>query len=144
MTVDIFGHTDVGSTQRIVSGGITLSQAVDTFLKRDGTNTATGDINLDSHKLVNLSNPSRPQDAATKRYVENSNSKRVSKTGDSMTGNLLMGSNKIGELADPTEAQDAATKNYVDNVKGFDVYTGTATITGIQSGVTGKIGGAHV
>ena len=37
MPVDKFGHTDVGiTTQRIVSGGVTLSQMNNTFLRRDG------------------------------------------------------------------------------------------------------------
>lgn len=41
-----------------------------TFLKRDGCNTATADIDWDLHKMVNVANPTDTQDAATKSYVD--------------------------------------------------------------------------
>jgi hypothetical protein len=68
MPVNKFGHTDVDNTQRVVSG---VSQINNTFLRRDGANTACGDIDLDSHKLINVLNPTEAQDAATKEYVDN-------------------------------------------------------------------------
>lgn len=70
MPVDKFGRTNVGASQRVVSGGVTSSQVNNTFLRRDGENTATGDISLDSHKLINVLNPTNDQDAATKHYVD--------------------------------------------------------------------------
>lgn len=70
MPVDKFGRTDVGNSQRVVSGGVTLSQVNNTFLRRDGENTATENIDMDSHKLVNLLDPDNNQDAATKNYVD--------------------------------------------------------------------------
>ena len=99
MPVDKFGHTDVGPSQRVISGGVTLTQAINTFLRRDGTSCASGDINLDSHKLVNVLDPINLQDAATKSYVDknsnvldtNSNSiNKVLKRGDTMTGELRL------------------------------------------------------
>jgi hypothetical protein len=91
MPVDKFGHTDVGYSERIIAGGITLSQANALFLRADGTNAATENINLDSHKLVNVLDPTGPQDGATKNYVDtNSGVNKVSKTGDVMTGNLFL------------------------------------------------------
>ena len=41
MPVDKFGHTDSGSMQRVVAGGVTLTQANNTFLRLDGTNALT-------------------------------------------------------------------------------------------------------
>ena len=96
MPVDKFGRTDAasaGSTQvveRVVSGGVSLSQINDVFLKRDGENAATGDINLDSHKLINVGEPINDSDAATKNYVDDVGARKVSKTGDTITGNLLL------------------------------------------------------
>jgi hypothetical protein len=96
MPVDKFGRTDGGGSgvnnipapiQRVVSGGVTLSQVADTFLQRDGGNVATGNIDLDSHKIVNVGNPTDDQDAATKNYVD---SNKVSKTGDTITGDLSL------------------------------------------------------
>lgn len=71
MSVDKFGRTNVGTLQRVVSGGVTLSQVNNTFLSRDGGNSATANINMDSHKLINVSDPTSDQDTATKHYVDN-------------------------------------------------------------------------
>jgi hypothetical protein len=94
MPVDKFGRTDGGGAsnipapiQRVVSGGVTLSQMTETFLQRDGGNMATGNINLDYHKVVNVGNPTDDQDAATKNYVDRNT---VSKTGDTITGDLSL------------------------------------------------------
>jgi hypothetical protein len=57
MPVDKFGRSDASNSNRVISGGITLSQANNSFLRRDGTNTASADINLDSHKLINVAAP---------------------------------------------------------------------------------------
>ncbi|EDO33835.1 predicted protein [Nematostella vectensis] len=91
MPVDKFGRTDANSATRVVSGGITLSQATNTFLRRDGGNTATADISLDSHKLINVADPTNNKDVANKEYVDsNSGSNKVSKSGDTMTGDLML------------------------------------------------------
>ena len=42
MPVDKFGHTDSGSMQRVVAGGVTLTQVNNTFVRRDGTNAFSG------------------------------------------------------------------------------------------------------
>ena len=70
MPVDKFGRTNVGTSQRVVSGGVTLSQVNNTFLRRDGENTATANISMDSHKLINVLDPTNDQDTATKHYVD--------------------------------------------------------------------------
>ena len=60
MPVDVFGRTSHGAAEdsgHIVFRGITVAQANDTFLRRDGGNTAESDINLDSHKLINVADP---------------------------------------------------------------------------------------
>ena len=85
MSVDIFGRTDVGNAQKVFSAGVTLSQVNNVFLRRDGGNTATDNIDLDSHKIVKVVDPTDPQDVATNNYVDSS---KVAKTGDTMKGNL--------------------------------------------------------
>jgi len=52
MPVDKFGHTDVGYSQRVIAGGVTLSQVNSTFLRLDGTNVMTGDLIFNNDKLV--------------------------------------------------------------------------------------------
>lgn len=40
------------------------------YLKKDGSVSLSGDLNLDSHKLTNVADPVNPQDAATMKYVD--------------------------------------------------------------------------
>ena len=54
MPVDKFGRTDIASVERTVTGGVTLSQAINTFLKRDGTNDMAGDLNMNSNSIKGL------------------------------------------------------------------------------------------
>src|SRR6218665_2088925 len=56
MPVDKFGRTDSDSTQRIASGGVTLSQANITFLRRDGSSSMDGDLNMNGKSIRGLSN----------------------------------------------------------------------------------------
>src|SRR6218665_1224645 len=50
--VDKFGHTDVGYSQRVIAGGVTLSQVNATFRRLDGTNAMTGNYIFNNNKLV--------------------------------------------------------------------------------------------
>ena len=50
---------------------VTLSYVDSYFLRKDGQNSATNDINMNTHKLMNVAEPTNSQDAATKNYVEN-------------------------------------------------------------------------
>ncbi|KAH3735851.1 hypothetical protein DPMN_042409 [Dreissena polymorpha] len=120
MSVNIFGKTNAGSSQRVISGGVTLSQAINTFLRRDGKNAADANINMDSHNLINVLDPMNAQDAATKNYVD---TRAVSKTGDTMTGTLDMNGRAITNLLDPSAAQGAATKSYVDKQDSAQIIT---------------------
>ena len=55
MPVDKFGHTDSGSTQRVVAGGVTLTQVNNTFARLDGTNAFTGNLNIGGNSIEGLS-----------------------------------------------------------------------------------------
>ena len=54
MPVDKFGHTDTGVSQRVLAGGVTLSQANASFLRIDGTNAATGNLDMNGHSIEGL------------------------------------------------------------------------------------------
>jgi len=90
MPVDVFGTTNFASdSTRVISQGINMKQANDTFLRQDGGNVASNDIDLDSHKLINVADPTKDKHAANKQYVDsNAGTNTVSKSGDYMTGNL--------------------------------------------------------
>ena len=93
MPVDKFGRM---SDARIITDGVSLTYINNNFIRRSGTNTVTGSLNMTGNTLLNVSNPVNAQDVATKNYVDtNSSSDKVSKSGDTMTGNLNMDGNLI-------------------------------------------------
>jgi len=103
MPVDKFGHTDSGSTLRVVAGGVTLTQINNSFLRLDGTNAFAGNLNMGGYSIEGLSatyTPSEDNHLTTKKYVDatrvskpyidEQDATKVSKTGDIITGNLLL------------------------------------------------------
>ena len=56
------------------------------FLRRDGANPASGDLNMNNHRILNVIDPTDPTDLVNKRYADG---RFVSKSGDAMIGNLL-------------------------------------------------------
>ncbi|MCD4694623.1 MAG: hypothetical protein K8S16_00170, partial [Bacteroidales bacterium] len=99
-----------------------------------GNHTATQNLNMANYGITNLLNPTNPQDAATKYYVDNN--------GDNLGNHLAtqilnLNGNRIINITNPSAPQDAATKSYVDGLVGTDsdwgingdnVYTGTGGI----------------
>jgi outer membrane murein-binding lipoprotein Lpp len=67
-------NTDVSSLQaQILSLNVTVSDLQDedlTFLKLDGSRAMTGILDLGTHKIINVVDPTDPQDVATKAYVD--------------------------------------------------------------------------
>ena len=120
MPVDKFGHTDSGSMQRVIAGGVTLTQINNSFLRLDGSNDIVGDIDMGGHllvglpidypsagngdeaisfsqataliadKITNSAAPTADNHLANKKYVDERDSTKVSKTGDTVTGNLFL------------------------------------------------------
>src|SRR5678815_5113589 len=123
MPVDKFGHTDSGSMQRVVAGGVTLTQINNSFLRLDGSNDIVGDIDMGGHllvglpidypsagngdeaisfsqataliadKITNSAAPTADNHLANKKYVDDT---KVSRAGDIVTGNLLLSINSDG------------------------------------------------
>ena len=114
------------------SGGSSGSSLdLSNYLKKDGTVTMTGNLNLGSKKIVGLATPTSNTDAATKKYVDdNAGSPDLSdyleKDGTvAMTGNLNLGNNKIVNLSDSTTDQEAANRGWVrKQIERFDHHSG--------------------
>src|SRR5688572_33424033 len=73
MPVDKFGQTDSGNMQRVVAGGVTLTQANNTFVRRDGTNAFVGNLDLGGKTIEGLSTtytPSEDNHLTNKKYVD--------------------------------------------------------------------------
>ena len=68
MPVDKFGRNDDRTTT--VYTGINITNLTDSFLRRDGGNTAIEAIDLNSNIIKNVSDPVSNQDVATKNYID--------------------------------------------------------------------------
>ena len=140
-------------------GDIAVSTAKNA-IPLSGFGSAQADVAMGNFKLINLTDPTAAQDAATKNYIDTKTFNPASMslaTGNLLVGDgagkaaavakntvslsgfgaptadIAVGSFKITSLADPIAAQDAATKNYVDS-KSSKTPTGTtvpATATAI-------------
>ena len=88
-----------------------LESQLNDYLKRNGQNTMTFDLNMNSHKIVNLkdiTSSSIDSEAVNKKYVDNF----LKKDGSvAMTGNLNMATNKIKNLDTPSRYEDDAAIN---------------------------------
>ena len=131
MGVDKFGRSD---KSMVVTKGVSLRCISNNFLRRDGSNTATGSINMTRNTLTNVSNPVNAQDIATKNYAGG----KVSKSGDTMTGNLDISGNRVMNVPfSPTDTSDAVNAAYV--VRGdLDVEQKTVLRNGTQA-MTGNL-----
>ena len=111
MPVDKFGRRDYRPTQTLVNettAVVSFSQMNDIFLRRDGTNTAVGTINMPGNTFTNVSSPVDDHDAANKAYVDNNAG--IWKTGGEMLGNLDINNFRLTGLPQglPEIGSDAA------------------------------------
>jgi microcystin-dependent protein len=91
------------------------------YLKRDGSVTATGNLNMGTHKITGGAAATAATDfviysqlTAYTSIWDNLAANFLSLGGGTMSGAIAMGNHQITGVAEPTLAQDAATKNYVD------------------------------
>src|SRR6266853_1214094 len=88
------------------------------YLRLDGTNFMTNNLNMNSNKINNLTDPTSAQDAVTKNYVDNNISTNYLKLDESsvMQAHLDMGAFEITNVSFPNSTNSAATRSYVDNL----------------------------
>ena len=121
MPVDKFGNEIRQRTTTVKSDeGISLSFANDTYLRLDGENDITGNLNMSLNKIENLGEPTNPKDATTKEYVDNTKGTGV--IGDVNDETATIKANldfeekyKIKNLPAPTNEKDAVNREYVDD-----------------------------
>ena len=96
----------------------------DTVVLRNGSQTMTGNLDMNNKRIINVANPNSETDVVNKRYFETHMnnidlSDYLKRDGTvSMTGNLDMSLNKIINCGQPTGARDVTNKAYVDSEVG--------------------------
>ena len=95
MPVDKFGRN--GDRTTTVYTGIDIANLTNSFLRRDGGNTAIEAIDLNSNIIKNVSDPVSNQDVAAKNYVDKN---AFTATGGTVPGVILInvGSGSTGFL----------------------------------------------
>ena len=86
MPVDKFGRNGDRATTTVYTG-INIANLTNSFLRRDGGNTAIGAIDLNSNIIKYVSDPVSNQDVATKNYVDTN---AFTTTGDTVPGVILI------------------------------------------------------
>ena len=95
-------------------------------LNTDGSTAVTGNLDMGSHNIKNVAEPTDNQDASTKHYVDTAFTELESELantvagylplkGGTMTGQINMGSNKITTSYNAIDNTDVVNKQYVDN-----------------------------
>ena len=67
MPVDKFGRMSDTKTK---DTGVSLTYINNNYIRSDGISEITGNLNMASHTIENLGNPTKPKDAVTKEYVD--------------------------------------------------------------------------
>lgn len=125
--------TDAATKGYVDAAVAAVSVSAD-LLKLDGSRAMTGNLNMNTHKITGVTNPTASTDAANKAYVDSAVA-----SGGLPASDVDYNNNKIINLADPIGAQDAATKNYVDS--SFLKKNGTVPMTGNLSMGNNKVTG---
>jgi predicted nucleic acid-binding Zn-ribbon protein len=125
--------TDAATTAYVDTAVSNVSVDLTPYLKKDGSVAMTGALDLGSHKISNVTDPTSAQDAATKKFVEDQDALKLSLSGGTMSGNIAMGGNyKITGLADAVNNGDAMNKSSVE------VMVNAKVEDAIVDGVTSK------
>ena len=69
MPVDKFGRHS--SSQINAEPGVSARYVNNNFIRRDGSNDAEGELNLNNHKITNVADPTSSLDAVNKNYADN-------------------------------------------------------------------------
>ena len=94
---------------------------LDDYLKLDGTNAMTGNINMNNNRIVRLPDPQLADEPVTRKFLAHTNTLFYNVFLDldgnaQMRGNIKMNNNRITGLTNLPSADDhASNKKYVDD-----------------------------
>ena len=110
--------------RKYVNDELNKKPNTDTVVLRDGSQTMTGNLDMNNERIINVANPISETDVVNKRYFEThvnniDLSDYLKRDGTvSMTGPLDMGDRKIIDCGQPTSTRDVTNKAYVDSEVG--------------------------
>ncbi len=128
----------ITSAGSVPSFSQTLPNAVQTNITRLGAQAIALDMN--SHQINNVTDPTNPQDAATMAYVTaQTTGSFLPLIGGTMSGQINMGNEKIVSMANPSSAQDAVTLSYLNTALNDYLALSGGTMTGAINMGSSKI-----
>jgi hypothetical protein len=129
--------TTTGTFVGDLTGNVTASSGTTTLnnLVVDGT------VDFTSTALLNVSDPTTAQQAATKNYTDTADALKLNLAGGTMSGAVAMGTNKITGLGNPTDNQDAVSKFYADTSDALKLNLSGGTMSGAIAMGNSKITG---
>lgn len=101
----------------------------------------TGQLDMQTNKIVNLGTPTANTDAVTKQYVDDADNLKLNLAGGTMSGDIAMGTNKVTGLGTPSANNDATTKTYVDSADNLKLNLSGGTMSGAIAMGNSKITG---
>ena len=82
----------------------------------DNITMGTGQINLNSKTILNMSTPSLTTDGANKSYVDTQDALQLNLSGGIMSGQINLGAQRLLNMATCITGTDGANKSYVDGL----------------------------
>lgn len=99
--------------------------------------TMTGPIDMNGQTIDSLAEPTEPDHAANKQYVDAWDAKlqeqvnaKLPKSGGTMTGAIMMNNQAVTGLPTPANPTDAVTKQYADDLKSQMLPSSGGTMSG--------------
>lgn len=112
MPVDKFGRD--ASEGYVSDTGVSVRYINNNFLRKDGSGTATGPLDMGKNRISNVVDPIDEQDVATKHYVDDVDATLLPRDGSrSMQAAIDMDGNRITNVGLPQQDTDGVNRGFV-------------------------------
>jgi hypothetical protein len=101
------------TTAKLVNASVTNAKLDKANIPLSGFAAAVAEVNLGSNRLTNVTNPTSPQDAATKNYVDSSVSSGAPDADLTTKGKIQLTGDLTGSAGFPVIASNAVTSDKI-------------------------------